>query len=126
MKANSLTMYLPVRPRLSVSENKITNFKSMDCEKREEHYRNLEEIRRIEAMKASSSVWNELLGFESCDIDNHKIKLVDGESVVLKTKSGNVSGQFNARACKVRLERIFLVDRCVATVVSTARTSRSF
>ena len=80
----------------------------MDCENREEYCCNLEEMRRKEAIH-SNRPFADLLA-ESTFILNYKIELVDGESVVLKIKSGNVSGCFTAHACKVRLEKIFLVD----------------
>ena len=108
MRANSLTMYLPVEQKWRFSKNQITIFKSMDCENREEHCCNLEEMRRMEKMRYFSP-YHSLLR-ESIFINDYKIQLVDGESVVLKIKSGDVSGHFTAHACKARLEKIFLVD----------------
>lgn len=108
MKANSVTMYLPVKQKYRFSENEITIFKSMNCENREEYCCNLEEMHRKEAMQYNGG-FAPLLR-ESIFIHDYKIQLVDGESVVLKIKSGNVSGHFTAHACKARLEKIFLVD----------------
>ena len=108
MRVNSLTMYLPVEPKWRFSENEITIFKSMDCENREEYCCNLKEMRRMEAIRYNGP-FDSLLR-ESLFIHDYKIQLVDGESVVLKIKSGNVSGHLTAHACKARLEKIFLVD----------------
>ena len=108
MKANSVTMYLPVKQKYRFSENEITIFKSMNCENREEYCCNLEEMRRMEKIRYNSQFVSLLR--ESVFIHEYKIQLVDGESVVLKIKSGNVSGHFTAHACKARLEKIFLVD----------------
>ena len=101
-------MYLPVEPRCRFSKNEITIFKRIDCENRLEYCRNLEEMRRKEAMQYDGPLVSLLR--ESIFINDYKIQLVDGESVVLKIKSGNESGRFTALACKARLEQIFLVD----------------
>ena len=108
MIANPLTMYLPVAPRCRYSKNEITKFKTMDCKNKEEFCCNLEEMRRMEAIRYDGP-FSYLLR-ESIFINDYKIQLVDGESVVLKIKSGDVSGRFTAHACKARLEQIFLVD----------------
>ena len=108
MRANSLTMYLPVEPRCRFSKNEITIFKSTDCQNREEYCCNLEEMRRKEAIQDDGLLFSLLS--ESNYINDYKIQLVDGESVVLKIKSGNESGRFTAHACKARLEQIFLID----------------
>ena len=107
MDANSLTIYLPVQSMFLVSKNEVTIFKSLDCEKREESFCDIEEMRRREAYMSTIMA---PLSYDSFCIRHHKIELVSGESVILKIKSSNVSGYFHARARKARLEKIFLVD----------------
>ena len=108
MKANSLTVCLPIESRYRFSKNQITIFKSMDSENREVYCLDLEEMRYQESMKYNGPFYS--LMRESLGIHNFKIKLVDGESVVLNIIPANVSGRFIAYVCKSHLEKIFLVD----------------
>ena len=84
MDANSLTIYLPVQSKFLVSKNEITIFKSLDCEKREESFCDIEEMRRREAYMSTIMA---PLSYDSFYIRHHKIELVSGESVILKIKS---------------------------------------
>ena len=110
MSPNLSTVYLPVRPLPSVSDNSIKRLEVMDAQGVLESCTDLDKM-RAEARQKSYLVWSGIVSDNVDEITHFEIKVASGESVFLKCEGFQaIYGKFCATAIRHRDVKIFLVS----------------
>ena len=112
MHTSTSTLYLPVYPLESVSNNEIKKLIIEDSEGIEESSIDLDKIRTAKDDERNH-LWAKVVGDNVDQISHYKISLTRGESLFLQFRMKNVTsydGKFLARAIRYRKVKIFLVN----------------